>query len=87
VWEIRIEKRALKDLSKLRQADQQRIISFLETKLAFRQNPRELGAALTGPLAGLWKYRVGDFRILTRIEDRTITIWVVQIGNRREIYR
>jgi len=77
LWAIRIEKRASKDISKLSKLDQRRILDFLEFKLAPRENPRELGAALTGPLAGLWKYRVGDFRILAKIEDRTVEIWVV----------
>jgi mRNA interferase RelE/StbE len=87
VWTIRIEKRASRDLSKFSKSDQRRILDFLETRLAPRDDPRELGAALTGPFAGLWKYRVGDFRILAKIEDRTVEIWVVQIGNRREVYR
>jgi mRNA interferase RelE/StbE len=87
LWTIRIEKRAAKDLSALSKADQRRILDFLEFRLAPRDDARELGAALTGPLAGLWKYRVGDFRILAKIEDRTVEIWVVQVGNRREVYR
>ncbi|WP_353824588.1 type II toxin-antitoxin system RelE/ParE family toxin [Mesorhizobium sp.] len=56
-------------------------------RLARRDNPRELGEALTGPLAGLWKYREGSFRILTRIDDSALAIWVVQVGDRREVYR
>jgi mRNA interferase RelE/StbE len=87
VWTIRIEKRASKDLSKLSKSDQRRILDFLEFRLAQRDDPRELGAALTGPFVGLWKYRVGDFRILAKIEDRSVEIWVVQVGNRREVYR
>ncbi|MDQ6433421.1 type II toxin-antitoxin system RelE/ParE family toxin [Mesorhizobium sp. LHD-90] len=86
-WLIRIEKNAEKALSKLSRSDQVRILNYLETNVAQRENPREIGAALTGPLAGLWKYRVGAFRILARISDSTVEILVVQIGNRRDVYR
>ncbi|MBL8581361.1 MAG: type II toxin-antitoxin system RelE/ParE family toxin [Rhizobiaceae bacterium] len=67
--------------------DQRRILDFLQARLALRKNPRELGEALTGPLAGLWKYRVGAFRILAKIDDGAVSVLVVQIGNRREMYR
>jgi len=86
-WLVRIEKNAAKALSKLSKSDQLRILNYLEINVARRENPREIGAALTGPLAGLWKYRVGDFRILARIKDNTLEILVVQIGNRRDVYR
>ncbi|WP_353843437.1 type II toxin-antitoxin system RelE/ParE family toxin [Mesorhizobium sp.] len=84
---MRVEKRALKDISRLQRSDQRRIVDFLKNRLARRDNPRELGEALTGPLAGLWKCRVGSFRILTRIDDSALAIWVVQVGDRREVYR
>ena len=87
VWTIRIENRALKELAKLQKTDQRRIVDFLENRLAKRQNPRELGEALSGPLAGLWKYRVGSFRIIAKVDDGQVAILVVRIGNRREIYR
>ena len=87
MWRIRIESAALKSLSKLQKSDQRRILHFLETRLAVRENPRELGEALTGPLAGLWKYRGGAFRMLAKIDDGAVSILVVQIGNRREVYR
>lgn len=86
-WLIRIEKNATKALSKLAKSDQIRILDYLETNVAPRENPREIGEALTGPLAGLWKYRVGDFRILARINDNAVEILVVKIGNRRDVYR
>jgi len=86
-WLIRIEKNATKALSKLSRSDQTRILNFLETNVASRSNPREIGAPLTGPLAGLWKYRVGDYRVIARIEDEQVSILVLRIGNRREVYR
>lgn len=51
-------------------------------------NPRSLGAALKGSRLGqFWKYRVGDYRIISHIEDDAVRILVVKIGNRRAVYR
>jgi mRNA interferase RelE/StbE len=86
-WIVRVEKRAFKDLLKFSKADQKRIIDFLDNKLPAQDNPREFGAALTGSLAGLWKYRVGDHRIIAKIVDTKVTVIVVRIGHRREVYR
>ena len=86
-WTIRVEKRAFKDLLKFSKADQKRITDFLDHKLALWENPREFGGALTGPFAGLWKYRVGDYRAIANIVDAEVTIVVVRAGNRREVYR
>ncbi len=59
----------------------------MDERVAPSDDPRELGMALKGSLGDLWRYRVGDFRILCDIQDRKVTILVLQIGNRREVYR
>jgi mRNA interferase RelE/StbE len=59
----------------------------LSERIAVAENPRRLGQALKGPPPGLWRYRVGDFRIIVRIEDKIVTVLVLEIGNRREVYR
>jgi mRNA interferase RelE/StbE len=52
------------------------------------ENPRSIGEALKGTRLGdLWKYRVGDYRIFARIDDHSVTIVVVKVGHRREVYR
>ncbi|MGE0503048.1 MAG: type II toxin-antitoxin system RelE/ParE family toxin [Rhizobiaceae bacterium] len=86
-WRVRFERRAEKDIERVGAQDRERIARFIRDRLASRDNPREIGEALSGPLVGLWKYRVGDFRIIARIDDGLITIIVIRIGNRREIYR
>jgi len=86
-WAIAFTPKADRELAKLPVGDQSRILTFLRERIAPLDNPRQLGAALTGPLAGHWKYRVGDYRIVARIEDQHVTILVVRIGNRREVYR
>ncbi|WP_110753967.1 type II toxin-antitoxin system RelE family toxin [Phyllobacterium leguminum] len=87
MWTIRIDAKAEKELGRLSGIDRQRILRYLHQRIASSENPRSIGEALTGPLSGLWKYRVGDYRVIARIDDRAITIYVVRIGNRCEVYR
>lgn len=86
-WRVRFEKRAEKDLKRLGASDRERIARFIRDRIVNRTDPREVGEALAGPLSGLWKYRVGDFRIVAAIEDDVLTVVVVRIGNRRDVYR
>jgi len=55
--------------------------------VAFLDDPRQLGKALRGPLGDLWGYRVGDLRVIADIQDGRLVILVVEIGNRRDVYR
>jgi mRNA interferase RelE/StbE len=65
-----------------------RIKQFLNDRLLNLENPRCIGEALKGSRLGdLWKYRVGDYRILARIDDHAVIIVVVKVGHRREVYR
>ena len=59
----------------------------MDARIASSDDPRSLGKALKGPLGDLWRYRVGDYRILCDIQYSVLTILVLQIGNRREVYR
>ena len=51
------------------------------------ENPRLWGKSLTGSLNEKWRYRVGDYRILCVIKDHIVTIEVVSIGHRKDIYK
>lgn len=64
-----------------------RIVRTLETRIAAIADPRTLGAALKGEHEGYWRWRIGDYRVIARIEDARITILVVRIAHRREAYR
>jgi mRNA interferase RelE/StbE len=65
-----------------------RITRFLFERVARLEDPRSIGEALKGSELGeMWKYQVGDYRIIASIEDNLVTILVVRIGNRREVYR
>jgi mRNA interferase RelE/StbE len=86
-WKIEFERAAERELSKLPKPDAKRILRFLHERVAQLAKARGIGEALKGPLGNFWKYRVGDFRIIAAIEDRAVTILIVRIGNRRDVYR
>lgn len=87
-WEIKFDPVAKKELDKLDQSVARRILTFLSSRVASLENPHSIGEALHGPELGkYWKYRVGDYRIISEIRDQEIVIVIVRIGNRREVYR
>jgi mRNA interferase RelE/StbE len=87
-WSIRFDRQAERDLDHLDPQIARRINRFLFERIASLENPRSIGEALKGSeLGDLWKYRVGDYRIIASIEDKVLVILVVRIGNRREVYR
>lgn len=88
VWRVEFEDSALKELSKLDKPVARRIVSFLRERVAVLDDPRSIGEALKGSKFGeFWKYRVGDFRIITNIEDGVMRVLVLKVGNRRDVYR
>ena len=87
-WRIEFEDTALKELAKLDKQVARRILIFLRERVAVLDDPRSVGEALKGSRLGeFWKYRVGDYRIITNIEDGVMRILVLKVGNRREVYR
>ena len=88
VWRIELADSAAKQLRKLDRQLAARILTFLRDRVAQLDDPRSVGEALHGKeLGAFWKYRVGDYRIIADIDDGAVTIMVVRIGNRREVYR
>ncbi len=86
-YRIELTETAAKQLSKIDKVEARRITKFLRQRLANLDDPRSVGKALTGPFGGLWRYQVGDYRIICEIQDGILHILVVKIGNRREVYR
>lgn len=85
-WAVELLKSAAEDLHKLDPAIQERIRKFLYQRLSRLDNPQQIGKALRGNHAGLWRYRVGDYRLICQIEDTKLTILVIKIGHRKNIY-
>ena len=86
-WRIEFVPAAARELKKLGKVEAGRIIATLERRIAALDDPRQLGAALTGDLGGLWRWRIGDYRVIARIIDERITILGVRVAHRREVYR
>ncbi|MEW6589454.1 MAG: type II toxin-antitoxin system RelE/ParE family toxin [Pseudomonadota bacterium] len=86
-WKIEYTGTAVKQLRKLDKQIARQIVDFMDERIAPLEDPRSTGKALVGPLGGLWRYRVGDYRVICEIRDDTLVTLVVQIGNRREVYR
>ena len=87
-WRIEFDRAAERELGKLDPQVAKRILLFLQERVSNLEDPRSLGEALKGSRLGdFWKYRVGDYRLISSIEDGALRILVVKIGNRREVYR
>lgn len=87
MWRVEFDRRAVKDLDRLGAKEKERIRRFIDERLVRAADPRLIGSALSGNLAGLWRYRIGDIRLIVRIVDDRLTVLVVGIGHRSEVYR
>ncbi|HZV90366.1 MAG TPA: type II toxin-antitoxin system RelE/ParE family toxin [Candidatus Binatus sp.] len=87
-WKIEFSAEADRELSKLDREVIKRILKFLQERAAKLDNPRSIGNALQGPRFGeFWKYRVGDCRLICKIEDARVVVLVLRIGHRSDVYR
>ncbi len=86
-WRIELSAQAEKVLFSLDRAAINRIDRFIKERLATADNPRLLGKPLKGTLGVFWRYRVGDYRLICSIEDEKVTLLVVRIGHRRDVYK
>jgi mRNA interferase RelE/StbE len=87
-WRIEFDASARKEIERLDRPVGLRIVRFLRERLAEADDPRALGKALKGERFGeFWKYRVGDYRVIARIEDQQLLVLVVRIGHRSAVYK
>ena len=86
-WTLDYTDTARGQLRKLDKQTARRILDCLDERIAGQDNPPSTGKALTGPLGCLWRYRVGDCRVICETQDGALRVLVVQVGNRREVYR
>jgi mRNA interferase RelE/StbE len=87
VYKVEYSQEARKQLKKLDKQIANTLLNWVEQRLVSCENPRLWGKSLTGSLNEKWRYRVGDYRILCVIKDHIVTIEVVSIGHRKEIYK
>lgn len=87
-WLVELDPATVRDLGRLDKQVARRILSFLYERVARLDDPRSIGQALQGSKFGeFWKYRVGDWRIICKIEDERVTVLVLRIGHRSKVYK
>ena len=86
-WTIEFTATARKQLRSMDRHAQKRILDYLTERIEDCKNPRHFGEALAANLSGLWCYRVGDYRIICRIQDDKVIVLVLNVGHRLEIYK
>ena len=84
-YEIEFAPQAAKNFSKLDKSVQKSIQKYLN-KEQLRRNPRALGKPLRYSLFGLWRYRIGDYRLIADIQDDVLIILVLEVDHRKDIY-
>lgn len=84
-WKIEFDKKAKKEFANLDKPTQKQIDKFL-LKLMKSANPRQLGEPLKGNLKSFWRYRVGNYRLICTIQDNIVTVLVLRVQHRREVY-
>lgn len=85
-YKIDFSETSLKQLRKLDNLSRKRILNYVNDVLAKVENPRILGKALTGDLKGLWRYRIGNLRIVCHIQDNNLLSLILKVAHRKEIY-
>lgn len=85
-WTLSFEVSAFKELKKLDPKIAERILSYLEERVLTAESPRDLGKQLKGKLSQLWRYRLGDYRILCELRDSEFVVLVVRVAHRSNVY-
>lgn len=85
-YEVRFEKRAQKALKKIDKHQALIIMAWIKKNLVESTDPRRFGKGLTENQSGEWRYRIGDDRMISHIDDEKIIILILEIGYRRDIY-
>jgi mRNA interferase RelE/StbE len=87
-YSVELSGSADRELGKLDRQHRKRILKFLHERVGKLEDPRSVGEALHGSQLGeFWKYRVGDYRLIAKIEDGRLLVLVLRVGHRKEIYR
>ena len=87
VWRVEAKETAQKQIAKLDRKAQVEVIRYLRERVQQAENPRQFGKAPHGEKKGLWRYRVGDYRLICDIQDFSNTVLVLALGHGKEVYR
>ena len=87
IYKLDYSKKAQKQLRKLDPHTRKIVGQWLGENIANTTNPRQHGKALKANLAGYWRYRVENYRIVCDIQDDKLVVLAVEIAHRREVYK
>jgi len=85
-WTVEVSDFAEKQLHKLDKPIQKSLFDWLEDRIESCKNPRHFGEPLRGEMTGLWRYHIGDYRIICEIQDQQLVVLALAVGHRRKIY-
>lgn len=85
-WQIELTDDAAKQLKKLDRHEAKQITDYLRKRVEVLDDPRQLGKPLKGNLSTLWRYRIGDYRVMCELQDDALIVLVVRLGHRKVIY-
>jgi len=86
IWKVEFDERARKELRNLERRAQANILSYLRDRIATHDDPRRFGDPLRKNMSGFWKYRIGHYRIICDIRENIITVRVLRVGHRQNVY-
>lgn len=84
---VEISKKALKNLKQIDKSIARMLLAWIEKHLEGTENPRIHGKGLSHDKKGIWRYRVGNYRILANIKDDILVILLIDFGHRKDIYK
>ncbi len=85
-WTIEYDSRVVKDMKKLGRPAQQQILDYFDKRIAPSPDPRTFGKSLKSSFSGLWRYRIGDYRAICRIENEKLVVLVLRVAHRSTVY-
>lgn len=86
-WHVEFDERAAKELRKLAPGVRQMILKFFKERIETEDDPMRFGKSLTANLAGLWRYRIENYRVICQIQDDKLLVLALKVGHRRDVYR
>jgi len=85
-WKVEFDSAADRDLKKVDPQQKRRILKYLDEKIETDGDPRRFGDPLSRNLTGLWKYRIGDYRVICEIQEEKVVVLVLRVGHRSKVY-
>ena len=85
-YQVKVTSKALKQLKKLDKVHSEQILRWINKNLKDIENPYLIGKQLKGNLGQYWRYRVGNYRIISKIDNQQLIVLLVAVAHRREVY-